>query len=61
MKLTCPIDEIRRLSLEEVKEILDKEMSAEIQLVNVRQPYEFSTGTTRLSKEFQKSETTSKL
>ena len=29
MKLTCSIDEIRRLSPEEVKEILDKDMSGE--------------------------------
>jgi hypothetical protein len=59
MKLTCSIDEIRRLGPEEVKEIMDNDMSSEFQLLDVRQPYEFSTGTTMLSKEFQKSETTS--
>ena len=58
MKLTCSIDEIKRLIPEEVKEILDNDKSGEFQLLDVRQPYEFSTGTTMLSKEFQKSETT---
>jgi len=58
MKLTCSIDEIRRLGLEGVKEIMDNDKSGEFKLQDVRQPYEFSTGTTMLSKEFQKSETT---
>ena len=56
MKLTCSIDEIKRLIPEEVKEILDNDKSGEFQLLDVRQPYEFSTGTTMLSKEFQKSD-----
>lgn len=59
MELTCSIDEIRRLGPEDIKKILDKDKSGEFQLLDVRQPYEFSTGTTMLSKEFQKSETTS--
>jgi hypothetical protein len=56
MKLTCYIDEMRRLGPEEVKKIMDKDKSGEFQLLDVRQPYEFSTGTKMLLKEFQKSD-----
>ena len=44
MKLTCSIDEISRLGPEDVKEILDKDKSAEYQLLDVRQPYEYEAG-----------------
>ena len=44
MKLTCSIDEIRRLGPEEVKEILDKDKSGEFQLLDVRAPYEYEAG-----------------
>ena len=59
MRLSCSMYEIRRLGPEEVKEILDNDKNGEFQLLDVRQPYEFSTVTTMLSKEFQKSENTS--
>ena len=44
MKLTCSIDEIGRLSPDEVKEILDKDETGEFQLLDVRQPHEYEAG-----------------
>ncbi|NQE54980.1 Thiosulfate sulfurtransferase GlpE [ANME-1 cluster archaeon GoMg3.2] len=44
MKLTCSIDEIKRLRPEEVKEIRDNDKSGEFQLLDVRQPYEYEAG-----------------
>jgi rhodanese-related sulfurtransferase len=44
MKLNCSIDEIKRLTSGEVKELLDKDTESEFQLLDVRQPREYEAG-----------------
>jgi len=43
MKITCAVDEIRGLTANEVKTILDKDRKGEYLLVDVRQPEEYET------------------
>jgi rhodanese-related sulfurtransferase/rubrerythrin len=44
MKIACAIDEIRRLTPDEIKSILDKDKAGEYLLLDVRQPEEYEAG-----------------
>ena len=44
MKLNCSIDEIKRRTSREVKELLDNDALGEFQLLDVRQPREYEAG-----------------
>ena len=44
MKMTCAVDEIRGLTANEIKTILDKDKVGEYLLVDVRQPEEYEAG-----------------
>jgi len=44
MKMTCAVDEIRGLTANEIKAILDKDKAGEYLLVDVRQPEEYKAG-----------------
>ncbi len=44
MKITCAVDEIRGLTANEIKTILDKDRTGEYLLVDVRQPEEYEAG-----------------
>jgi rhodanese-related sulfurtransferase/rubrerythrin len=44
MKITCAVDEIRGLTADEIKAILDKDKRGEFLLLDVRQPEEYETG-----------------
>nr|QNO48719.1 thiosulfate sulfurtransferase GlpE [Methanosarcinales archaeon ANME-2c ERB4] len=44
MKLNCSIDEIKRLTSQEVKELLDNDALGAFQLLDVRQPREYEAG-----------------
>ncbi|MEA1863963.1 MAG: rhodanese-like domain-containing protein [Euryarchaeota archaeon] len=44
MKLKCSIDEIKRLTSQEAKKILDNDTEGEFQLLDVRQPREYEAG-----------------
>ena len=44
MKIACAIDEIRQLTPDEIKSILDKDKAGEFLLLDVRQPEEYEAG-----------------
>jgi len=44
MKITCAVDEIRGLTADEIKTILDKDRKGEFILLDVRQPEEYEAG-----------------
>ncbi|NOQ33586.1 MAG: hypothetical protein GQ567_05265 [Methanosarcinales archaeon] len=44
MKLNCSIDEIKRLTSQEAKKILDSDALGAFQLLDVRQPREYEAG-----------------
>ena len=44
MKLNCSIDEVKRLTPQEAKKILDKDPEGAFQLLDVRQPREYESG-----------------
>jgi len=44
MKITCAVDEIRRLTSHEIKALLDKDEKGEYLLLDVRQPDEYEAG-----------------
>ena len=44
MRLSCSVDEVKRLSAEELKEILEGDKIGEFVLVDVRQPEEYGAG-----------------
>ena len=44
MKITCAVDEIRRLTSHEIKALLDKDEKGEYLLLDVRQPEEYEAG-----------------
>jgi len=44
MRIACAIDEIRKLTPDEVKTILDKDKKGEFLLLDVRQPEEYEAG-----------------
>jgi len=44
MKITCAVDEIRGLTADEIKTILDKDKKGEFLLLDVRQPEEYEAG-----------------
>jgi len=44
MKITCAVDDIRRLTSHEIKALLDKDEKGEYLLLDVRQPEEYEAG-----------------
>ena len=44
MKITCAVDEIRSLTSDEIKALLDKDKKGEYLLLDVRQPEEYEAG-----------------
>ena len=44
MKIACAVDEIRSLTPDEIKVILDKDEKGEFVLLDVRQPEEYEAG-----------------
>jgi len=44
MKIACAVDEIRSLTPDQAKAILDKDKKGEYLLIDVRQPEEYETG-----------------
>lgn len=44
MKIACAVDEIRQLTPDEIKSILDKDKAGEYLLLDVRQPEEYEAG-----------------